>query len=68
MRAPLKHCEQKRRRWHLGSVPQKVVMHNDHLKQDFYNQYDQRLKHKTLRRRLGCLLAVEHPGNPELIH
>jgi len=25
-----------------ASVAQKVVLHNDHLKQDFYNQYDQR--------------------------
>ena len=26
-----------------ASVAQKVVSHNDHLKRDFYNQYDQRL-------------------------
>jgi len=30
------------------SVAQKVVSHNDHLKQDFYNQYDQRLTRTSI--------------------
>jgi hypothetical protein len=31
-----------------ASIAQKVVSHNDHLKRDFYSQYDQRLTTSAL--------------------
>jgi hypothetical protein len=39
-----------------ASVAQKVVLHNNHLKRDFYNQYDQRLTRSAL---FSRLIAVD---------
>jgi len=38
-----------------ASIAQKVVSHNDHLKRDFYNQYDHRpATSKSFSRRVGA--------------
>ena len=39
-----------------ASVAQKVVLHNNHLKREFYNQYDQRLTRSAL---FSRLIAVD---------